>query len=250
MFKPILIGLNLDAPESWGIFFQDGATPVFEGLTELHNSIFFYLILIGLAVGWIIFSVVYNFNSNVSPISHRYYNHGTIIELVWTVTPAFILAAIAFPSFKILYLSDEVISPSITIKTVGHQWYWSYELSDFIDESGDPLEFDSYIVPDSDLEQGNLRLLEVDNRLIVPVDTHIRIVTAGADVIHDWAVPSLGIKIDSIPGRLNQSSILIQREGVYYGQCSELCGPYHGFIPIVVEALHVDKYLIWLDSQF
>ena len=137
----------------------------------------------------------------------------------------------------------------MTIKAVGHQWYWSYELSDFIDEAGDPIEFDSYIVPDTDLEDGQLRLLEVDNRLVVPVDTHIRIVTSGADVIHDFAVPALGLKIDSVPGRLNQSSVIIQREGVFYGQCSELCGPYHGFIPIVVEALPLDKYLVWLDSQ-
>lgn len=241
--------ISIDAPEPWKIGFQDGASPVFEGLTELHNAIFFYLVLIGLAVGWVIMSVVATFNSHKSPISHRYYNHGTMIELIWTITPAFILIAIAFPSFKLLYLSDEVISPSITIKAVGHQWYWSYELSDFIDEAGDPIEFDSYIVPDSDLEDGQLRLLEVDNRLVVPVDTHIRIVTSGADVIHDFAVPALGLKIDSVPGRLNQSSVIIQREGVFYGQCSELCGPYHGFIPIVVEALPLDKYLVWLDAQ-
>lgn len=238
-----------DAPEPWLIGFQDGASPAFEGITELHDAIFFYLIIIGLGVGWFIGSVVVNYNITRAPITHKYYNHGTLVELIWTVSPALVLVAIAFPSFKLLYLMDEVISPSITIKAVGHQWFWSYELSDFVDESGDAIEYDSYIIPESDLEDGQLRILEVDNRIVVPVDTHIRFVVTGADVIHNFAVPSLGLKIDCVPGRLNQVSVLIQREGVFYGQCSELCGPFHGFIPIVVEAVELDKYLIWLDSQ-
>ena len=144
---------------------------------------------------------------------------------------------------------DEVISPSITIKAVGHQWFWSYELSDFVNEAGEAIEYDSYMIPESDLEDGQLRLLEVDNRVVVPVDTHVRFVVTGADVIHDFAVPSLGLKIDCCPGRLNQTSVLAQREGVFYGQCSELCGVYHGFMPIVIEAVGLDKYLVWLDSQ-
>ena len=137
----------------------------------------------------------------------------------------------------------------MTIKAVGHQWFWSYELSDFVDEAGEAIEYDSYMIPESDLEDGQLRLLEVDNRVVVPVDTHVRFVVTGADVIHDFAVPSLGLKIDCTPGRLNQTSVLVQREGVFYGQCSELCGVYHGFMPIVVEAVGLDHYLVWLDSQ-
>jgi len=241
--------LHNDAPEPWKIGFQDGASPTFEGITELHDSIFFYLVIIGFGVTWFLASVVINYNSNSSPLSHKYYNHGTLIELVWTVTPAFILIAIAFPSFKLLYLMDEVISPAMTVKVVGHQWYWSYEYSDFVNEEGDAIEFDSYIIPDSDLEDGQLRLLEVDNRVVIPVDTHVRFVVTGADVIHDWAVPALGIKIDATPGRLNQVSVIAQREGVFYGQCSELCGTYHAFMPIAVEAVSLDKYLVWLDSQ-
>lgn len=159
------------------------------------------------------------------------------------------LVAIAFPSFKLLYVIDEVISPSLTVKVVGHQWYWSYELCDFVDSSGAPIEYDSYIVPESDLENGQLRLLEVDNRLVVPVDTHVRFVCSATDVIHDFAVPALGLKIDACPGRLNQTSVIVQREGTFYGQCSELCGVYHGFMPIVVEAVELDSYLVWLDSQ-
>ena len=190
-------------------------------------------------------SVVLNFQSG---IAHKYANHGTLIELIWTVTPAFILIAIAFPSFKLLYMIDEVISPSITIKAVGHQWYWSYEYSDFINEEGESIEFDSYMVPETDLEDGQLRLLEVDNRVVVPVDTHIRFIVTGQDVIHDFAVPSLGLKIDCTPGRLNQTSVLIEREGVYYGQCSEICGVYHGFMPIAIECVSPEKYLSWIDS--
>jgi len=130
-----------------------------------------------------------------------------------------------------------------------HQWYWSYEYSDFINADGDSLEFDSYMVPESDLELGQLRLLDVDNRVLVPVDTHIRFIVTGQDVIHDFAVPALGVKIDAVPGRLNQTSVIIQREGVYYGQCSEICGVYHGFMPVVIEAVSLEKYLTWLDSQ-
>jgi cytochrome c oxidase subunit 2 len=200
-----------DAPEPWQIGFQDGASPTFEGITELHNSIFFYLLLISVGVAWMLGSVVVNYNSKASPIVYKYANHGTLIELIWTITPALILVAIAFPSFKLLYLMDEVISPSMTIKVVGHQWYWTYQYSDFVNDDGDSIEFDSYMVPDADLEEGQLRLLDVDNRIVVPVDTHIRFIVTGADVIHDFAVPSLGLKIDATPGRLNQTSVLIQR---------------------------------------
>jgi len=238
-----------DAPEPWQMSFQDGASPSFEGITELHNSIFFYLVVVTIAVGWFIGSVLVNYNSTSSPIVYKYSNHGTLVELVWTISPALILIAIAFPSFKLLYLMDEVISPSMTVKVVGHQWYWTYQYSDFVNDDGDSIEFDSYMVPETDLEEGQLRLLDVDNRVVLPVDTHIRFVVTGADVIHDFAVPSLGLKIDCAPGRLNQTSVLVQREGLYYGQCSELCGVYHGFMPICVEAVSLEKYLSWLDSQ-
>ena len=238
-----------DAPEPLIIGFQEGATPAFEGIIELHNSIFFYLVVISVGVIWVIASILINFNSNNSRIVYKYANHGTLIELIWTITPAFILIAIAFPSFKLLYLIDEVISPAITIKAVGSQWFWSYEYSDFVNEEGESIKFDSYIIPESDIEEGQFRLLEVDNRVVVPVDTHIRFVVTGADVIHDFAVPSLGLKIDATPGRLNQTSVFIQREGVYYGQCSELCGLYHGFMPICIEAVDLEEYLVWLDGQ-
>jgi cytochrome c oxidase subunit 2 len=238
-----------DAPEPWKLGFQDGASPSFEGITELHDSIMFYLIIILLGVGWLLSSVVLRWNVQTNPIVHKYHNHGTLIELVWTITPAVVLIAIAFPSFKLLYLLDEVVDPAMTIKAIGHQWYWSYEYSDFVNEDGESLEVDSYLIPSDELELGQLRLLEVDNRVIVPINTHIRVIVTGADVIHSFAVPSLGLKIDAVPGRLNQTSVLIEREGVYYGQCSEICGVHHGFMPIVVEAVSLDKFLLWLNEQ-
>ena len=217
-----------DAPEPWQLGFQDGASPSYEGIVELHDQIMFYLVIILLGVSWVLSSVILNFNSNSNKIVHKYHNHGTLIELIWTITPALVLIAIAFPSFKLLYLMDEVIDPAMTIKALGHQWYWSYEYSDFVNEDGESIEFDSYLVPTDELEEGQLRLLEVDNRVVVPVGTHIRFIVTGADVIHSFAVPALGLKINAIPGRLNQTSVLVEREGVYYGQCSEICGVHHG----------------------
>jgi len=177
------------------------------------------------------------------PIAHKYLTHGTVLELVWTVSPALILIAIAFPSFKLLYLLDEVISPTLTIKIVGNQWYWSYEYSDFVSDDGHSIDFDSYMVPESDLELGQFRLLDVDNRLIIPVDCHIRFIVTGSDVLHSYAVPSLGLKLDAVPGRLNQVSFLSERPGLFFGQCSEICGVWHGFMPIVVESVNSVHFL-------
>nr|QWS06172.1 cytochrome c oxidase subunit 2 [Clonostachys rogersoniana] len=241
--------INLDAPLPWGIYFQDSATPQMEGLVELHDNIMFYLVLILFAVSWILFSIIKNFVSTKAPISHKYLNHGTLIELIWTITPAIILILIAFPSFKLLYLMDEVNDPSMTIVAEGHQWYWSYQYPDFINSDEEFIEFDSYIIPDSDLEEGALRMLEVDNRVIVPELTHIRFVITSGDVIHAFAVPSLGIKCDAYPGRLNQVSIFINREGVFYGQCSEICGILHSSMPIVIESVNIDKFVQWLMTE-
>ena len=244
----LINSIHNDAPEPWQLGFQDTAAPGFTGIIELHNTIFFYLVVILVSVFWLLGSITYNFNINKNPIVHKYLNHGTLIELIWTITPALVLIAIAFPSFRLLYLLDEVISPTITIKVTGHQWYWSFEYSDYVTESGDPIEFDSYMIPDSDLELGQFRLLDVDNRVVIPVDTHIRLIVTGADVIHSYAVPSLGIKVDAVPGRLNQASLLAERTGVFYGQCSEICGVYHGFMPTAVEAVSVQDYLSFLNS--
>jgi len=241
--------INLDAPTAWGIYFQDSATPQMEGLVELHDNIMYYLVIILFAVGWILFSIIRNYVITKSPISHKYLNHGTLIELIWTITPAIILILIAFPSFKLLYLMDEVTDPSMSILAEGHQWYWSYQYPDFLDSNDEFIEFDSYIVPDSDLEEGGLRMLEVDNRVIVPELTHIRFVITSGDVIHSFSSNSLGIKGDAYPGRLNQASVFINREGVFYGQCSEICGILHSSMPIVIESVSLEKFLLWLEEQ-
>lgn len=241
--------LNFDAPSPWGIYFQDSATPQMEGLVELHDNIMYYLVIILFGVGWILLSIVRNYVEKKSAISHKYLNHGTLIELIWTITPAVILMLIAFPSFKLLYLMDEVSDPSMSILAEGHQWYWSYQYPDFLDSSDEFIEFDSYIVPDSDLEEGTLRMLEVDNRVILPELTHVRFIITAGDVIHSFACPALGIKCDAYPGRLNQVSVFINREGVFYGQCSEICGILHSSMPIVIESVSLEKFLTWLEEQ-
>ena len=250
MFNLYLNTFNsCDTPRPWGLYFQDSATPQMEGLVELHDNIMYYLVIILFGVGWIMVSIVKNYRHIKSPISHKYLNHGTLIELIWTITPALILILIAFPSFKLLYLMDEVSDPAMSVLAEGHQWYWSYQYSDFLNSDEEFIEYDSYIVPESDLEEGGLRMLEVDNRVILPELTHTRFVVGGADVIHSYACPSLGIKCDAYPGRLNQVSIFINREGTFYGQCSEICGILHSSMPIVIQSVSLEKFLLWLEEQ-
>jgi cytochrome c oxidase subunit II len=254
-FFYVVTGANLsnniekcDAPRAWGLYFQDSASPQMEGIVELHNLIMYFLVVILFAVGWIILTVIKNFYHENWPISNKYLNHGTLIELVWTVSPAIILILIAFPSFKLLYVMDEVIDPVLTIFTTAHQWYWSYEYPDFYVESEGFLNFDSYIVPTSDLEEGALRMLEVDNRVVLPELTHVRFILTSEDVIHSYACPALGIKCDAYPGRLNQFSTYASREGVFYGQCSEICGLLHSSMPIAIESLSLDNFISWLKE--
>ena len=246
IFRNIFL-INLDAPISWGIYFQDSATPQMEGLIELHDSIMYYLVLILFGVGWILFAILRKYVEN--KITYKYLNHGTLIELIWTLTPAIVLIFIAFPSFRLLYLMDEVSDPSMSILAEGHQWYWSYQYPDFLDSNNEFIEFDSYIIPESDLEEGTLRMLEVDNRVILPELTHVRFIITSGDVIHSFSCNSLGIKGDAYPGRLNQASVFVNREGVFYGQCSEICGILHSSMPIVIESLSLEKFLTWLEEQ-
>nr|CCE35434.1 Cytochrome c oxidase subunit 2 precursor [Claviceps purpurea] len=243
-----LTTILMDAPTPWSVFFQDSASPAMEGIIELHNTVMFYLVLIFIGVSWVLFSVIRNFIATKSPISQKYLNHGTVIEIIWTVTPAIILILIAFPSFKLLYLQNEVHDASLSIIARGQQWYWAYQYPDFITADGDPIEFDSYLIQESDLEMGDLRMLEVDNRLVLPENTNVRLILTSGDVIHSWAIPSLGQKLDCYPGRLNQTSVFINRPGIFYGQCSELCGILHSSMPIVVEAVSLEKFVHFLSN--
>jgi len=242
-------GTWLDAAEAWGMNFQDPATPIMEGILEFHNHLMFFIILIAIFTSWILGRCIYfyNENSNQTP---EMFTHSTPLEIIWTIVPALILLIIAVPSFALLYSMDEMIDPALTLKVVGHQWYWSYEYSDYSTlEGGESLNFDSYMLSTEDLTKGNLRLLEVDNRIILPINTHIRIIVTAADVLHSWAVPSFGIKVDACPGRLNQASLFIKREGVFYGQCSEICGVNHGFMPIVVKGTQFNSFLNWIETR-
>ncbi len=223
---------------SWGqLSFQDAASPLIFELIDFHDYALVILTLIITFVGYALGSLVIN--------SYRCTNilEAQEVETIWTVLPAVILVFLAFPSLRLLYLLDELEHPSLTVKTIGHQWYWRYEYSDFLN-----LEFDSYMLPTDELSPGSYRLLEVDNRAVIPWRTEIRILVTAADVIHAWTVPRLGVKADAIPGRINQLSILPTRPGIFYGQCSEICGANHSFMPIVIEAVDRKTFLNWVSA--
>lgn len=223
---------------TWGhISLQDRNSPLIEQLNFFHDHTLLIIFLITILVGYIIISILFN------KLTNRFLLHGQLIEIIWTILPAIILLFIAFPSLRLLYLLDEINKPAITLKSIGHQWYWSYEYSDFKN-----IEFDSYIIPTNELETNGFRLLDVDNRIILPINAQVRIIVSAADVLHSWTIPSLGVKIDATPGRLNQANIFINRSGLYYGQCSEICGANHRFMPIVIEAVHSNDFINWLSN--
>jgi len=243
--------LLMDAAEQWQLTFQAPATPIMEGIIHFHNHIMFFMIAIGIFVMWLLGRclVFYSANNNKEPVDN--FTHATTVEIIWTIVPALILVLIAMPSFTLLYSMDEMLDPAVTLKVVGHQWYWSYEYSDYnhLTEENSGINFDSYMIAEENLEPGHFRLLEVDNRIVLPVSTHIRVLITSADVLHSWAVPSFGVKVDACPGRLNQTSLFIKRPGVFYGQCSELCGVNHGFMPICVEVVDLEEYTNWLGKK-
>lgn len=244
---------SLDSGENWQIGFQDPATPIMQGIVELYDDIFFFLIVVICTVFWLLFRLIWNFNSHANKLIVKEIKYGEIIEVVWTIVPAILLLFVAVPSFTLLYSMDELIDPMLSVKVIGHQWYWSYEYSDYTSsnlEEDSSFIFDSYMINEEDLDFGQLRLLEVDRRVVLPTHTHVRVVITSSDVIHSWAVPSLGLKIDACPGRLNQTSLFIDRPGVYYGQCSEICGINHGFMPIVIEAVSFKDYSSWIFVKY
>nr|YP_009975986.1 cytochrome c oxidase subunit II [Scyllarides haanii]QNK05430.1 cytochrome c oxidase subunit II [Scyllarides haanii] len=218
--------------------FQDSASPLMEQLIFFHDHAMVVLVMITVFVAYIMATLFFNTFTN------RFLLENQAIEVIWTTLPALILIFIALPSLRLLYLLDEVNSPSITLKAIGHQWYWSYEYSDFLQ-----LEFDSYMTPSMDLPSSGYRLLDVDNRTVLPIETQVRVLITAADVIHSWTIPALGIKADAIPGRLNQVSFMINRPGLFFGQCSEICGANHSFMPIVIEAVSVDSFLAWVAAS-
>nr|AFQ62139.1 cytochrome c oxidase subunit II [Promecognathus crassus] len=218
--------------------FQDGASPLMEQLTFFHDHTLVILTMITLLVGYLMWTLFFNNYVN------RYLLEGQMIEVVWTILPAVTLIFIALPSLRLLYLLDEITNPLTTLKTIGHQWYWSYEYSDFKN-----LEFDSYMMPTNELMNNSFRLLDVDNRIVLPINSQIRIMVTASDVIHSWTIPNLGVKIDATPGRLNQSNFFMNRSGLFYGQCSEICGTNHSFMPIVIESSTIKQFINWVNKM-
>ncbi len=227
----------------WQTGLQPAATPLMERITDFHNLLLIVITLISLFVLALLAYVMFRFNERANPNPSRT-THNTTIEVLWTVIPVVILVVIAIPSFKLLYYSDVIPKADMTIKATGHQWYWSYEYSDH-----GKFSFDSNIVSDADLKEGQPRLLTVDNRIVVPVDTVVRVQVTASDVLHSWAMPAFGVKIDAVPGRLNETWFgPVKQEGVFYGQCSELCGGKHGFMPIAVEVVSKAKFDAWVEK--
>jgi len=194
-------------------------------------------------VGWMLGRGIYHFERSKSEKSDGVV-HGRLIEIIWTIVPAAVLMVVSVPSFTLLYAVEEVVDPALTVKVVGHQWYWTFEYTDLCEE-GKSFVYESYMLPDERLGDGELRLLEVDNRMVIPSEKHVRVIVTSGDVLHSWAVPSFGVKVDACPGRLNEVSVMVKRPGTYYGQCSELCGVNHGFMPIGVEVLEEEEFWSW-----
>jgi cytochrome c oxidase subunit 2 len=228
---------ELGQPAPWEVKLQEAATPVMENITWFHNFLFGLITVITLFVLALLVVVVVKFNAKSNPVPSRT-THNTLIEVAWTLIPVLILVGIAVPSFRLLFQELDIPKADLTIKVTGKQWYWSYAYPD-----NGKFEFDSLLAQDK-----QPRLLGVDNEMVVPVNKVVRIQTTGADVIHSFAVPSFGIKIDSIPGRLNETWFKATKEGVFYGQCSELCGKDHAFMPIAVRVVSDQEFASWVEG--
>nr|QNG56238.1 cytochrome c oxidase subunit II [Platisus obscurus] len=219
------------------LLLQDSGSPLMEQLSFFHDHTLLILVIITVLVGQLMFNLFFN------KYIHRLLLEGQSIEIIWTVLPAITLIFIALPSLRLIYILDEINNPIVTIKAIGHQWYWSYEYSDFKN-----IEFDSYMIPINEMKIFNFRLLDVDNRMMIPFESQIRMLVTSTDVIHSWTIPTLGVKIDATPGRLNQISFSSNRSGMFYGQCSEICGTNHSFMPIVMESISPKYFIKWVNK--
>nr|YP_010954477.1 cytochrome c oxidase subunit II [Euparatettix tridentatus]WMV02045.1 cytochrome c oxidase subunit 2 [Euparatettix tridentatus] len=217
---------------------QNSSSPMMEQLSFFHDHTMSIIMLITLMVSYMMIKIA------VNNMSSRYMLSGHTIETIWTTLPAIVLIFIAIPSLHLLYMMDDSTETSMTVKTIGRQWYWSYEYSDF-----KKMEFDSFMINYDQMSQDSFRLLDVDNRTVLPINTNIRILTSASDVLHSWTIPNLGVKIDATPGRLNQSIFLIKRPGLLFGQCSEICGVNHSFMPITIEAVNNKSFIKWLKNS-
>lgn len=239
-----LVGTALAAqPEPWQMNFQPAVTPVMEEIVSFHNALLWLITAIAGFVMILLLYVFVRFNARANPEPNKF-SHNTLLEVVWTAVPVVILVLIAMPSLRLLYLQDVIPPADFTIKATGHQWYWSYQ---YPDHGG--FEYFANMVADEDLQEGQPRLLATDASVVVPVGATVRVVVTASDVLHSWAMPSFGIKMDAVPGRLNETWFQVFEEGTYYGQCSELCGSRHAFMPIQVEVVSQDEFDIWIAEQ-
>ncbi|MGD9650498.1 MAG: cytochrome c oxidase subunit II [Dongiaceae bacterium] len=229
-------------PKQWGIGLQPEGSPVKEQVGSLHNLLLVIIFAISIFVLLLLMYTVWRFHAKRNPVPSTT-THNTMLEVIWFTIPLIILIVIAIPSIRLLYFMDKPVRAEMTIKAIGKQWFWTYEYPDYGN-----FTFDAYMVADKDLKPGMRRLLETDNRVVLPVNTTIRILVTANDVLHSWAVPSFGIKQDATPGHLNETWALIKEEGVYYGQCSELCGVNHGFMPIQIEAVSKERFAEWVKE--
>nr|YP_009059830.1 cytochrome c oxidase subunit II [Citharoides macrolepidotus]BAP58915.1 cytochrome c oxidase subunit II [Citharoides macrolepidotus] len=213
---------------------QNASSPLMEELTYFHDHTLMITVSISVFVLYMMMMLV------ITYLTDKFVLDAQKVEVVWTIIPAITLVFIALPSLRTLYLMDEADDPHLTVKTMGHQWYWAYEYSDYLD-----LEFEAYMVPTRELIYGQYRLLEADHRVLIPINTPIRMLISADDVLHSWTVPALGIKMDAVPGRLNQAAFIAVRPGVFFGQCSEICGANHSFMPIVVEVAPLEYFEVW-----
>ena len=226
----------------WQLSFQNPATDLMGSVVGLHNIILIVMTLITLFVLFLLFYVSFRFSAKRNPIPSTT-THNTVVEVLWTAIPIVILVVLAIPSFKLLYQQEKSENYDMTVKVIGHQWYWEYEYPDHGD-----FYFESYMVQEQDLEEGDLRLLTVDNPLVIPANKNIQILITAGDVLHSWAVPSMGLKTDAVPGRLNETWVNVKEPGIYRGQCSEICGSGHGFMPVVVKVLPEREFMAWANE--
>lgn len=232
-------------PEEKGFNLQTAASPSMEEITAFHNMMIPIIFAIAIFVLLLLIYVVLRFNKRVNPNPSKV-THNVALEIAWTVLPVVILIIIAIPSFKLLYFLDRTEAPDMTLKVTGYQWYWQYDYPDHGD-----ISFSSYMIADEDIDpaKGQLRLLSTDNPVVVPANKNIQVIVTGGDVLHSWAVPQLGVKTDTVPGRLNETWFRANEPGIYYGQCSELCGKDHAFMPIEIHAVTDEEFAAWVAEQ-
>ncbi len=244
MFSVWALPATAQSPQPWQLNLQEAATPMAERLGSFHDMLLVIIFAIAIFVLLLLVWVVIRYNAHANPKPSQF-THNVLIEVLWTVIPVAILVVIAIPSFQLLYYQDRIENPDMTLKVTGRQWYWDYEYPDH-----EGIAFSSYPLGEDELNpaQGDIRLLSTDNKVVLPIDTNIQILMTGGDVIHSWTIPAFGVKIDAIPGRLNETWVRIEKPGTYYGQCSEICGKDHAFMPIEVKAVTKEEFEQWVEQ--